>query len=174
MVQQENICNLSRVIERKKEEVIALAKNNIAKWSKIYGHVVIIRKIWARMGLDKILKCVIQQEKNEFDFEEGVFRMVVNRVIEPSSKLLLKEWEKDVFWGNEKRIALQHYYRALDILAKEKNRIEEEMFCYGRDLFSPNVDLVFFDTTSIYFEGEKAGEIGEYGYSKDRRPDRSR
>jgi len=157
---------------REKEEVIALAKDIMVRWSKIYGPVVILRKIWARMGLDKILKCIDKQKKNKFDFEEGVFRMVVNRVVEPSSKLLLKEWEKDIFWGNEKKIALQHYYRALDILAKEKKKIEEEMFCYGRDLFSPNVDLVFFDTTSIYFEGEKAGEIGEYGYSKDRRPDR--
>ncbi|MCD6413209.1 MAG: IS1634 family transposase [Elusimicrobia bacterium] len=158
---------------REREEVLALAKDIIAKWSKIYGPVVIMRKIWARMGLDEILNRVDGEMKNRFNFEEAVFRMAVNRIIEPSSKLLLSEWEKDIFWGNEEEIALQHYYRALDILAKGKKRIEEEMFCYGRDLFSPKVDLVFFDTTSIYFEGEKAaGEIGEYGYSKDRRPDR--
>ena len=158
---------------KEREDVIAFAKDIIAKWSKIYGPPIIMRKIWTRMGLDKILNRADEELKNKFNFEEAVFRMVVNRVIEPSSKLLLNEWEKDVFWGNDEKIALQHYYRALNILTKKKNTIEEEMFCYGRDLFSPDVDLVFFDTTSIYFEGQKAaGEIGEYGYSKDRRPDR--
>jgi transposase len=51
-----------------------------------------------------------------------------------------------------------------------KDRIEEELFAHRRDLFS-DLQLVFFDTTSIYFEGEGGQEIGQRGYSKDHRPD---
>ncbi|MGH8525490.1 MAG: IS1634 family transposase, partial [Gammaproteobacteria bacterium] len=49
--------------------------------------------------------------------------------------------------------------------------IEEALFAHRRDLFS-GLDLVFFDTTSIYFEGEGGQTIGWYGHSKDHRPDR--
>jgi transposase len=51
-----------------------------------------------------------------------------------------------------------------------KDWIEEELFEQRRDLFS-EIDLVFFDTTSIYFEGEGGQEIGRHGKSKDHRPD---
>ena len=52
-----------------------------------------------------------------------------------------------------------------------KDEIEELIFASRRDLFT-SVDLVFFDTTSIYFEGEGGKTVGQYGHSKDHRPDR--
>jgi len=51
-----------------------------------------------------------------------------------------------------------------------KDLIEEGLFAFRRDLFS-SLDLVFFDTTSIYFEGEGGESLGQYGHSKDHRPD---
>jgi Transposase len=51
-----------------------------------------------------------------------------------------------------------------------KDRIEEGLFQRRRDLFS-QLQVVFFDTTSIYFEGEGGEELGRYGHSKDHRPD---
>ncbi|MCX5873407.1 MAG: hypothetical protein NTY51_09280, partial [Deltaproteobacteria bacterium] len=51
-----------------------------------------------------------------------------------------------------------------------KDLVEEELFFASRDLFS-SLDLVFFDTTSIYFEGEGGQTIGELGHTKDHRPD---
>jgi transposase len=51
-----------------------------------------------------------------------------------------------------------------------KDLIEEGLFAFRRDLFT-NLDLVFFDTTSIYFEGEGGETLGQYGHSKDHRPD---
>jgi transposase len=51
-----------------------------------------------------------------------------------------------------------------------KDLIEEGLFAFRRDLFT-SLDLVFFDTTSIYFEGEGGETLGHYGHSKDHRPD---
>ena len=51
-----------------------------------------------------------------------------------------------------------------------KDRIEEGVFAHRRDLFT-DLQLVFFDTTSIYFEGEGGQDIGQRGFSKDHRPD---
>jgi transposase len=82
-------------------------------------------------------------------------------------------------------IELQHLYRAMGFLGEEladqtqatafaprctKDRIEEEIFFHRRDLFS-GLDLVFFDTTSLYFEGTGGDSIGQRGFSKDHRPD---
>lgn len=55
-------------------------------------------------------------------------------------------------------------------LRTRKDLIEEELFARRRDLFT-DVELVFFDTTSIYFEGEGGQDIGRHGHSKDHRPD---
>jgi transposase len=60
--------------------------------------------------------------------------------------------------------------RILETPRCTKDWIEEELFEQRRDLFS-EIDLVFFDTTSIYFEGEGGQEIGRHGKSKDHRPD---
>jgi len=51
-----------------------------------------------------------------------------------------------------------------------KDVIEEQLFAARSDLFS-ELDIVFFDTTSLYFEGEGGETLGEYGHSKDHRPD---
>jgi len=51
--------------------------------------------------------------------------------------------------------------------AEFKEELEEELFCYERDLFSTELYLVFFDTTSIYFKGEGPEGLAEYGNSKD-------
>ena len=81
---------------------------------------------------------------------------------------------------------LHHLYRAMAWLGEElpeeeqaghtfsprctKDLIEEELFFRTRDLFS-SLDLVFFDTTSIYFEGEGGQTLGKRGHNKDHRPD---
>jgi len=94
------------------------------------------------------------------------------------------KWRRDYVIEGIDEIELHHMYRAMAFLGEElsdqkdatpfsprcmKDLIEEDMFFTQRDLFS-GLDLVFFDTTSIYFEGE-GGELGEKGFSKDHRPD---
>ena len=51
-----------------------------------------------------------------------------------------------------------------------KDLIEEQLFAHRRDLFR-RLDLVFMDTTSLYFEGQGGQTLGEHGFSKDHRPD---
>ena len=66
----------------------------------------------------------------------------------------------------------QRFYRTLDLLAGNKERIETTLFEKARDLFTIDLDLVLWDTTSTYFEGNGPDEIGAFGLSKDHRPDR--
>ena len=98
-----------------------------------------------------------------------------------------EQWSRDYAVEGISDIELHHIYRAMAWLGEQlpansqfgatpfaprctKDLIEEALFAQRRDLFS-GLDLVFFDTTSIYFEGQGGETIGQYGNSKDHRPD---
>jgi len=65
---------------------------------------------------------------------------------------------------------LQQWYRTLDELLKHKQEIEQALYFKLRDLFSLQAELVFYDLTSVYFEGEGPSEMARYGYSRDGKP----
>jgi transposase len=77
---------------------------------------------------------------------------------------------RDVDVPGADELDLHHMYRAMAWLGENKDAIEEDLFSANRDLFT-SLELVFFDTTSFYFEGEGGEELGRYGHSKDHRPD---
>ena len=95
------------------------------------------------------------------------------------------KWRRDFQIAGVDKLDLHHLYRAMAFLGEEtedqaqatafsprctKDVIEEKMFAHNRNLFS-SLDLVFLDTTSIYFEGEGGKQLGKRGFSKDNRPD---
>jgi len=101
--------------------------------------------------------------------------MVLARLTDPKSKLAtFNEWRDRYYFGDEealsKTLDLHDYYRAMDTLSDTLESIEESLFYERRNLFS-NTEIVFFDTTSTYFEGDKE-EIASFGHSKDHRGDR--
>lgn len=98
--------------------------------------------------------------------------MVLNRLVDPCSKLGLMRWKETVYRPAFAALQLQHFYRALDVLAEHKEAIEDRLLARMRDLFWLKVDLVFWDTTSSYFEGRGPEGLAAYGYSRDKRPDR--
>lgn len=107
-------------------------------------------------------------------YDEAIFAMVLNWLMDPNSKhRLFKKWIQTVYAEGLSDIQLHHYYRALDFLSERKEQIESQLYGQLTDLMSLNVDIVFYDTTSTYFEGEEADEeIADYGFSKDHRGDR--
>lgn len=156
-----------------KRVVLNGAQELFAAWSREYGPVMVFRRLWEKTGLAAILDNFVTQTKIEFSVSEAVFAMVLNRLMDPQSKIQVSQWAHEVVY--EPRFASlkpHHYYRALDFLAERKGTIEEQLFLMDTDLFSRNLDIVFFDTTSTYFEGRAEGELAQYGFSKDHRPDR--
>jgi transposase len=157
-----------------------------------FGPIIIIRKIWEELNLGKIIKEICNE-----DISERAFVLTSCRLVAPQSEhglsYFLKEyfvpnnkgkrWEPEfredlvqAICENEERIKvewkkLQRWYRALDRLIENKEKIELEIYKNIRNLFSLKVDIVFYDTTSTYFEGEGPEEISKYGYSKDGKKD---
>jgi transposase len=157
----------------KKLTIIDASRSLFADWSKQYGPVLVFQNLWQKLGLKTIIDAYLAQSKVASDFSQAIFAMVVNRLTNPQSKLGTAEWAKQELYAPEfDRLELQHYYRALDFLADHKDQIEEGLFFHKAGLFDLQLDLVFFDTTSSYFEGNATNDLNEYGFFKDHRPDR--
>ena len=118
-------------------------------------------RLWEKLGLHELFGELYRTSPVEFPVEEAVFGMVLNRLLEPDSKLGAYEWLRERVYRPEfEGLELHHLYRALDFVDEHAKTMEEALFLRGRDLFNMDVDLVFFDTTSTYFEGYGPEEIG--------------
>jgi transposase len=84
----------------------------------------------------------------------------------------VNHWINEVYRPAFAKLELHHFYRSLDLLAEHKENIELELFHRTQSYFDLKVDMIFWDTTSTYFEGKGPAELAHYGYSKDHRPDR--
>jgi transposase len=130
----------------------------------VYGHIA-YRKLWKKLKIDKILKMLIHNSKIKFNFTESVYLMIVEKLLNPVSKLQTFK-NQDNYCGLNEHVQLNHFYRSLDILASKKNIIEETLFERQKDLFNMKVDVVFYDVTTFHFESVRADGLREFGYSK--------
>jgi transposase len=130
---------------------------------------------------------LLAQRRFAFAGERAVFLTVLHRLLQPGSDRAADKWKQDYLLDGIDPLDLHHLYRARAWLGEQlpadqqqgstklvprctKDVIEEQMFVRRRDLFT-DLEVVFFDTTSIYFEGEGGETLGQYGHSKDHRPD---
>jgi hypothetical protein len=135
--------------------------------------------------MGKIIRRLLAERKFEFDVERAIFLTVLHRLFVSGSDRFCDRWHRDYLVAGIDGLTQHHLYRAMAFLGEEldnqkdctpfaprctKDLIEEDLFHEQRDLFT-GMDCVFFDTTSIYFEGEGGKTIGELGHSKDHRPD---
>ena len=156
----------------KKLRVINLAKDMQNDWVKEYGPVIIFKRVWERLGLDRYFARYLQDRKIEFDVGEISYGMVLNRLLEPRSELATHEWIKNIY-GLKAVEDINQWYRALDFLIEHKDELGKDLYEAQKDLFHQELDMVLMDTTSVvYFgDGDKAEGILDYGYSKEKRFD---
>ena len=144
-------------------------------WSRPLGGAWVLRRLWERLGLKQVIKEALRDRAFSLPVEWAIFAMVANRALAPSSKRAIEEWvREDVALGNDEEIKVQHLYRAMDFLLAHEEAIQREVFFATADLLNLEVDLLFFDTTTSYFElDEEDDEKGlrHYGLSKDKRVD---
>ena len=160
---------------------------SLAARSARIGPALIFQRLWETCSVDKILLALWKDRRFEFSVERAVFLTVWHRLFAPGSDRAAEKWKDDYAIAGAGELSLHHLYRAMAWLGESlpkdqqtgstpfaprtnKDLIEEALFARRRDLFS-GLDLVFFDTTSIYFHGEGGASVGQRGHSKDHRPD---
>lgn len=185
--QKGEIENLVRSLSRFSEKVLLVlsGKSDVDARSRKIGPVLICERLWKELGIGKIIRRLLTERKFSFDVERAIFLTVLHRLFVSGSDRSCDRWHRDYVINGVEELSLHHLYRAMAFLGEElsdqadctpfaprctKDVIEEDMFLARSDLFS-GLDCVFFDTTSIYFEGEGGETIGELGHSKDHRPD---
>jgi transposase len=137
-----------------------------------FGNILALEHLWDSLLLGQTITANLKANKVEFSVADMVKVMVLNRACDPHSKLGVMRWLTTVHIPSLKsEVDYQHLLRAMDYLIETKDSLEKELFNQLLTLFSPTVDLVFYDLTSSYFEGEGPG-LASFGYSRDQRPDR--
>jgi len=145
--------------------------------SLAYGGAYVLDRLWRRLGLDEALADLLADRSFGHDLERVLFALVANRALDPRSKLAVERWVgRRVAIDGLEEVPVQALYRAMDFLAEHGEEVQERVFFSAASLLNLEVDLLFFDTTSTYFEiqdpdAEDDG-LRRYGHSKDHRPDR--
>jgi transposase len=143
-----------------------------------FGHVYALDRTWKNIGFSEALLEAGIAGDAEYPVMELVRLMVINRICDPCSKLALLDWMEDVHVPGfvEKKPSYHHFLRAMDRLIAVKEKAEPLVAKRLLDSSgSSSVNLVFYDITSTYFEGDRSIEeddIRAYGYSRDGRFDR--
>src|SRR5690606_17094995 len=136
--------------------------------------------LWRRVGIDTTLATLAAGRRLDSRVERVLFALVANRALEPSSKLAATRWVAERAWvPGLGALSDDACYRAMDWLLEIEPDLATAVYWSVADLLNLEVDLLFFDTTSTYFETEHADEPdGEatvgfrtFGKSKDHRPD---
>jgi hypothetical protein len=143
----------------------------VAEWDKVWGPVLVFERLWEELGIPDLMHRLVRSGRLGFDFERVVFALVLQRILAPGSDRAGAKWIHTVHARGFQDLKLPYYYRALRILWQKKAAIEQALYQRGLDLFNQPVDLVFFDTTSLYFEGKGPPGLAKLGKSKDHRPD---
>jgi Transposase DDE domain len=138
---------------------------------KVWGPVLIFERLWEDLALPALLRRLVRRRRLAFAFERVVFALVLQRILAPGSDRAGMKWAETVHARGFESLRLPHYYRALRVLWEKKVPIEQALYEKGLDLFNQPLDLVFFDTTSLYFEGAGPEGLARRGKSKDHRPD---
>jgi transposase len=151
------------------------------------GLPMIFERIWKETGIPAVIEELLGERKYRFPVERAIFLTVLHRLSVSGSDRAAEKWKEQYRIPGAEGIDLHHLYRAMAWLGERlpdmdqrgatpfaprcmKDLIEEGIFHRSRDLFG-DLTLVFFDTTSIYFEGNGGDSIGAFGHSKDHRPD---
>jgi hypothetical protein len=132
---------------------------------QVYGYGVLYRAraLWEELGIGSLLREKMQQDGCAAPHDLALLAMTANRLARPASKLACDDhWlADDVYWPEAKTLVLEHRYRALDFLLRHIEAIEQELFYRTADLFNADVDRIFWDTTTLYFEIDAEDEHGE-------------
>ena len=143
--------------------------------SVAFGGSFVLDGLWRRLELDRTLGKLLADRAFEADVERVLFALVANRALDPRSKLGVERWVgRKVHIEGLAEVQAHTLYRAMDFLLEHAEELQRTVFFSVANLFNLEVDLIFFDTTSTYFELEEAdgeGELRRYGYSRDKRGD---
>ena len=127
-----------------------------------------LQNIYYSLGLDEICKEISEKYRIKYDLNSILSNLIYTRIIEPSSKLSSFEASKKFI--EQPNYELHDIYRALEVISKETELIEAEVYKNSLDVVNRNTKILYYDCTNYFFEIEQAEGLKQYGLSKENRP----
>jgi transposase len=177
------------------EKTTAPRRDAVAVGAWDWGVMLVARHFWRELGLEEIIDSLANHQGRGQQLADRALALVANRLCEPSSEHGIARWLETDFvcdrggrrwwpeWREEaerlsskrprvrvKDRQLRQWYATLDQLGVQQKQIERALFLRLRNLFSSSVDLVFYDLTSTYFEGNGPAGFAAHGHSRDNQP----
>ena len=146
--------------------------------SRQFGDVYLALALWRGTGLAQLCNELLPAGKERVAWEKIASVLVAARLCEPSSELhIAEDWYRrtalcDLLQLGDEEVNKDRLYRGLDHLLKHKAAIEGHLSRRAGELFAIENEVLLYDVTSTYFEGEaEANPLAQRGYSRDHRPD---
>src|SRR6266568_1770248 len=150
---QRLVASVTRFLDPEKALAAAAAEGLEFTESRPLGGTWALDALWARLGIGPAMRRLLQGRRLDDSAERVLFGLVANRALAPSSKLAAARWiSEDVLVEGLPGTSDDACYRAMDWLLEIKGQLEKNVFDQVADLLNLEVDLLFFDTTSTYFE----------------------
>jgi len=182
-VRHETVCNLGKLSDYTHEMLQGIGKrlfllgkgdlkdllgsgtSELGRYN--YGYVQLYRRVICSLGLDQMLQRIEKKRKLQFNLEQAVMLMLIERLHDPCSKRASYHHQQEYL--GILPLSLQWLYRSLDYLADHNELIQQQLFYATRDLFNQQLDVVFYDVTTFYFESDVRQEnaLRQKGFSKD-------
>mgnify|MGYP000993605132 FL=1 len=132
------------------------------------GGYLFLQKIYHQLKLNNICSKISEKYKFSFDLNEILSRLLYARILFPASKLATHKLSRHFL--EQPVFDVQHIYRALEVIAKESDFIQSEVYNNSRSIQKRNAGVLFYDCTNYFFEIEQESGLKQYGYSKEHRP----
>lgn len=129
-----------------------------------------LQTLYYQLGLDKICKAITDKYSFDYDLNDILSRLIYGRILEPCSKIATYRFASKLL---EQPVFSEHQiYRALDVLAKESDFIQEKLYSNSFAMGNRKNGIIYYDCTNFFFEIEEADEDGlrQYGKGKENRP----
>lgn len=160
---QEKINTRKIIIEKSQNKLIEREKQTLYNCGYLF-----LEKIYYELKLNNICEEISQKYQFKFDLNSILSNLIYTRIIEPSSKLSSFEAAKKFI--EQPNYELHDIYRALEVISKETEFIEAEVYKNSLDVVNRNTKILYYDCTNYFFEIEQAEGLKQYGLSKENRP----
>ena len=132
------------------------------------GGYLFLQKIYYDIGLDKICLDIKSKYQFKFDLNDILSKLIYGRVLYPSSKIATYEFSKSLL--EQPNFDSHQIYRALEIISKEDNFIQSELYKNTSKYLPRNNKILYYDCTNFFFEIDEAEDDKQYGPSKENKP----
>ena len=149
----------------KLSQIKSLEKNIKYKFN---GGYLFLQDIYYNLKINNICKDITDKYQFKYDLNDILSKLIYSRIIYPSSKLKTLELSKNFI--EQPNFEYQHILRCLEVIAKESDFIQSELYKNSLKYSKRNDKVLFYDCTNYYFEIEDDDDLRKYGKSKEHRP----